>query len=77
MIEEELNIKGENKMKVLIFYQDMFKFFNSKMQQLLSQKTFPVNRIGNVIKYIEDNTIVCKDANYIMDLCKNNPNKIV
>lgn len=64
-------------MKVLIFHQGMFMFFNSKMQQLLNQKTFPVNRTGNIIKYIENNTIACRDTNNIMDLCKNNPNKFI
>ena len=64
-------------MKILIFHQGMFKFFNSKIQQLLSQKTFPENRTGDIIKYIEDNTSVCKDTNNIKDFCKNNPNNFI
>ena len=64
-------------MKVLIFHQGVFMFLNSKIQQLLSQKIFPENRTGDIIKYIEDNIIVCKDTNNIIELIKNNPNNFI
>ena len=64
-------------MKVLIFHQGIFMFSNSKIQELLNHKNFPENRTGDIIKYIEDNTIICKDTNNIMDLCESNPNKFI
>lgn len=66
-------------MKVLLFQNlsDM-QFLPPKMQKLLSQSSFPFNRFGAIINYIEQNSInFTSIPTTVNEWCLLNPNQIL
>lgn len=65
-------------MKVLLFTGYGTNFVTPEMEKIMKKNTYPKNRIGEIIDYIEKNAITAKLEDYdkLVEILKKNKNQI-